>query len=70
MEKSDTDEKLMTAQDSLHVAAVIGSNKAANVNISKIFFIFILLIIFSANQIGIYYCMGLFCVCFISCTLS
>ena len=46
---SDTDEKLMTAQDSLRVAAVRGSiQSAANFNICKIN-VSISLIIFSAN---------------------
>ena len=67
---SDTDEKLMTAQDSLRVAAVRGSiQSAANFNICKIN-VFILKIVFSANWIDIYYSMGLFCVFFFSYTRS
>ena len=47
--QSDTDEKLMTAQDSFRVAAVRGNiQSAAKFNICKIN-VFILLIIFSAN---------------------
>ena len=46
---SDTDEKLMTAQDSVRVAVVRGSIQTAeNFNKCKIN-VFILLIIFSAN---------------------
>ena len=46
---SDTDEKLMTAQDSVRVAAVRGSIQTAeNLNKCKIN-VFISLIIFSAN---------------------
>ena len=49
MDSSDTVEKLMTAQDSLRVAAVRGSiQTAANSNKFKKMF-FILIIIFSAN---------------------
>ena len=66
--KSDTDEKLMTAQDSLCIAAVRGRIlvSAANFNIVCKINVFILLIIFGANWIDIYYCMGLFCICFIT----
>ena len=59
---SDTDEKLMTAQGSLHVAAVIGTiQTAANFNKCKIN-VFILLIIFSANGIKIFI---IVCACFV-----